>query len=273
MVGGRLRCLGTCQHLKNKYGRGLMAEIRLETPAPADVASALRRWKRDPSGGPSGGPRVDDDAGGDETGRRLLSVADVRGECVARGKQWGAAQQLPGIEHVVDIAMARDMDGSEMHRQLTANGQVTARLFEQWWLLEQRCERLVKFMAESFGDGNSHVLERHEELLRFKVLPAAKGEEQQLPISGVFKLLETHRGELEVREYSVSQTSLEQIFNQVGGTHSRTHALTHARTHALAHSLTHSRTHARTHSLTHSHTHSPTHSLTAYLYPVCLNTE
>ena len=33
MVGGRLRCLGSCQHLKNKYAQGFQAELKLAVPS------------------------------------------------------------------------------------------------------------------------------------------------------------------------------------------------------------------------------------------------
>merc|ERR1719164_24583 len=35
MVGGRLRCLGSCQHLKNRHGGGLMVELKLSTDVDA----------------------------------------------------------------------------------------------------------------------------------------------------------------------------------------------------------------------------------------------
>ena len=43
MVDGRLRCLGTEQHLKKRYGRGYQLEIRL-TEYP--LTPAARWWRR-----------------------------------------------------------------------------------------------------------------------------------------------------------------------------------------------------------------------------------
>ena len=34
MVGGRLRCLGTSQHLKTRFGKGLQLEARVKTTPP-----------------------------------------------------------------------------------------------------------------------------------------------------------------------------------------------------------------------------------------------
>ena len=40
MVGGRLRCLGSVQHLKSRYGKGYTLELRTEE-ADADGADAF----------------------------------------------------------------------------------------------------------------------------------------------------------------------------------------------------------------------------------------
>ena len=39
MVGGRLRALGPIQHLKDRFGRGFTFDVRVEAPAPAQVAA------------------------------------------------------------------------------------------------------------------------------------------------------------------------------------------------------------------------------------------
>jgi hypothetical protein len=39
MVDGRLRCLGSAQHLKTKYGLGYQVELGLMLPAAQEVAS------------------------------------------------------------------------------------------------------------------------------------------------------------------------------------------------------------------------------------------
>ena len=37
MVGGRLRCLGTIQHLKSKYGHGYTLTARIYDPSYEDI--------------------------------------------------------------------------------------------------------------------------------------------------------------------------------------------------------------------------------------------
>jgi ATP-binding cassette subfamily A (ABC1) protein 3 len=42
MVGGRLRCLGPIQHLKNKFGRGFMAVVKLSHPTEERVNAVIQ---------------------------------------------------------------------------------------------------------------------------------------------------------------------------------------------------------------------------------------
>merc|ERR1712159_243684 len=43
MVGGRLRCHGTAQHLKSKYGRGFMVDVKMLAPTAEEIADTIRR--------------------------------------------------------------------------------------------------------------------------------------------------------------------------------------------------------------------------------------
>jgi ATP-binding cassette, subfamily A (ABC1), member 3 len=43
MVGGRLRCLGSPQHLKNRYGQGFLNEVKLLAPSIDDINGVIGR--------------------------------------------------------------------------------------------------------------------------------------------------------------------------------------------------------------------------------------
>lgn len=45
MVNGHLRCLGSVQHLKNKYGEGYSLQFRLKNAADADLLVAEMKGK------------------------------------------------------------------------------------------------------------------------------------------------------------------------------------------------------------------------------------
>lgn len=70
---------------------------------------------------------------------------------------------------------------------------------------ELRMRRLVNFFELSFP--SSVLRERQEVKVRFEI--SSDG----LSISSVFALIEAHKEELMVEDFSVSQTSLEQVFN------------------------------------------------------------
>lgn len=44
MVNGKLRCLGTCQHLKDKYGDGYSIRLRLKKGADASVREDIQAF-------------------------------------------------------------------------------------------------------------------------------------------------------------------------------------------------------------------------------------
>ncbi|RLN99030.1 hypothetical protein DYB28_006385, partial [Aphanomyces astaci] len=64
-------------------------------------------------------------------------------------------------------------------------------------------------LGQSFGEPNVLLLERQNDLSRFKLV----GAKHSLALSNVFSLIESTKTELHVKEYTVSQTTLEQIFN------------------------------------------------------------
>merc|ERR1719393_1022524 len=45
MVGGRLRCIGSNQHLKARFGQGYQLELRIGGPTAADAAETAQKWQ------------------------------------------------------------------------------------------------------------------------------------------------------------------------------------------------------------------------------------
>lgn len=112
-------------------------------------------------------------------------------ECARRGQPQRAA-----------LATQR---GTELQRQLHRTGKVSISLFEEWWALEDKADGLDRFMSAAFK--GAVVVERHESQIRYR-LPGT-----EITLADVFEKIEGGKEELGVQEYSVSQTSLEQIFN------------------------------------------------------------
>jgi ATP-binding cassette, subfamily A (ABC1), member 3 len=48
MVKGNFQCIGTPQHIKNKYGEGLEIELKLRNPQRAELMQIMRRHNLQP---------------------------------------------------------------------------------------------------------------------------------------------------------------------------------------------------------------------------------
>jgi hypothetical protein len=133
--------------------------------------------------------------------------------------------------------------GALIHEAIQGEGSVTARLFLDWWLSEDSFVNLRDFMDSEFA-GRAILLERSGALscrYRIRRQQAASTEEgSSAPnspyggasssadendsnennsdgsnaLSEIFAKIENRKEYLRVQEYSVGQTTLEQIFNQ-----------------------------------------------------------
>ncbi|KAJ0410416.1 hypothetical protein P43SY_002748 [Pythium insidiosum] len=179
MVGGRLRCLGSIQHLKSRFGTGLMLELKLEAPAPPDVDQRVAAIA-------SAVPAI--------------STATLQAACAAMGHADWAAKISP--QHPTGFALHAVLARDEPDARLRPE------LFVAWWIAEERFLALHAFLAASFPEVETVTLvERQNDLCRYRLASDA------LRLGDVFRRIERGRGSLHLREYAVSQTTLEQIFN------------------------------------------------------------
>ncbi|RLO07401.1 hypothetical protein DYB28_004655, partial [Aphanomyces astaci] len=174
MVGGRLRCVGSIQHLKNRFGDGLMLHIKLAAVTSDAVA----------------GMAADAFKGVAEVTKETLQAT-----CTRLGKSHRAAS-IDG-NHPTGYVLA---DSLERHLAISAKD------FCTWWLSEDRFDSFSSHVTTSFG-GTAQLLERQNDQSRFKLVSPT------LKLSAVFSLIEGCRRDLHVEEYTVAQTTLEQIFN------------------------------------------------------------
>jgi len=176
MVGGRLRCLGSTQHLKDKFGSGYLAVVKLGAPPAERIDAVLRYLAPFLSGG-----RV-------EAGR-LQEVAAALGD--------------PSRARMVHPSGS----GWSLAASFAREGSVEASHFAEWWAGESLGAHLHAFVTATFP--GSALAERHGEFFTYRLAVDAA----TTRLSGIFKALESHKARLHMAEYSLSQTSLEQIFN------------------------------------------------------------
>uniref|UniRef100_M4C4G7 ABC transporter domain-containing protein n=1 Tax=Hyaloperonospora arabidopsidis (strain Emoy2) TaxID=559515 RepID=M4C4G7_HYAAE len=178
MVGGRLRCLGSVQHLKSRFGDGLVVDVKLATPTQQELGDLMQQNYGDAN--------------------ENITRDNLDDKCNAFGNQ-GLAQRV-AASHPTGYGLAAILE---------RDGYVKAESFLSWCLEETRFDTLYDFLAHSFSHGSVAVMERQNDFCRFKL----HGSNEELRLSKVFALVEGVKETMHVREYSVSQTSLEQIFN------------------------------------------------------------
>jgi ATP-binding cassette subfamily A (ABC1) protein 3 len=197
MVGGRLRCLGSIQHLKSRFGDGLVVDVKLRTPTPSEVAELVIKHAA------SGESKVLETDASDER----VTAEDLEDKCRAFGD---AA--------LVQRIVKTHPTGYSLAAALERDGFVRAAAFWSWCEEEARFDALHAYLLQAFGGNASDgegggegegvvVMERQNDFCRFKV----RGGRRRL--SEVFSRIEESKTERHIREYSVSQTTLEQIFN------------------------------------------------------------
>ena len=95
--------------------------------------------------------------------------------------------------------------GWSIASQLNTHAALDVDDFCEWWAVETIAARFNGFVLTNFE--GAYLVERHGDLLRYK-LP-----ELSLPLSEIFGMIEAKKSTLHVATYSLSQTTLEQIFN------------------------------------------------------------
>lgn len=201
MVDGVMRCLGSSQRLRNKYGLGYQIEILLRVPDDETVAamsSDLLAVLDKKSPGVISGELTRSEA---EAAVKSLSSSILDGLTTS-------AENIPNADWV--DRFCEHGSGADIHSSFQHSGFVTVAHLASWCILEGRYESLLQFMAKYF-DGYQ-VRERQIAKVRVEVpLLLPSGEPRKL--SRMFGIVEGSIKALHIVEYSISQTSLEQIFN------------------------------------------------------------
>ncbi|TMW64124.1 hypothetical protein Poli38472_014241 [Pythium oligandrum] len=179
MVGGQLRCLGSVQHLKSRFGDGLVFDVKMASPPVEQMQEMIDRHF--------------------SNGHLVVTPMELEEKCAALGDASFASRIVASHPSGYNLAAAMDRDGF-----------IRAEAFCSWFVEEARFEELHLYMCRAFGEGHIQVMERQNDFCRFKL----RGSNTQLRLSTVFDRVERVKSKMHIREYSVSQTTLEQIFNQ-----------------------------------------------------------
>jgi ATP-binding cassette, subfamily A (ABC1), member 3 len=172
MSGGRFKCLGSIQHLKNRFGKGIVFRARLASPEQKDVARVLAALGRL---------------------EELASMEALRSACTRLGR----SDRTNKLD-------ASDPTGWVIRSSLDRDGAVDAKAFALWWVGEDDAERFERFVVEKFP--SAELVEKRPGQFAYR-LP-----ELEMSLGRCFELFEESKAECRVQEYSVAGTSLESIF-------------------------------------------------------------
>jgi ATP-binding cassette subfamily A (ABC1) protein 3 len=176
MVGGRFKCLGTATHIKNKFGSGYEFLLKVRQPRQDEIQHNL-----------------------DMLTNRLnisQSIPDSRvDECL---------QLLNCMELKHEIK--KGGFGAPIYQELQTDKAVSAHTFVEWCITEGFGQRIYDWLRQHFKQ--VVIIEHYLTFYKFKV-----EKEQGQSLGYLFGVIEDNREALNISEYSLSQTSLEQIFN------------------------------------------------------------
>ena len=184
MVGGYMRCLGSITHLRARFGHGYQLELKLRDPSAEAVADLLSQGIDFP---------------------HRVTAADLPHLCAVLGDAGRAA-----------TVNADDEAGFGLWQSLDANGACTPDFFASWYVLQDYRAAMLAYVAAAFP--GSSLVEQHEQNFRFSIPQVGR------TLSSIFAKIEDARTgdsdegsiaqRVEIEEYAVSQTTLEQVFNK-----------------------------------------------------------
>ena len=89
---------------------------------------------------------------------------------------------------------------------LENDSMIPIEVFASWWIQEDQVRDVGAFFATKFK--SAELIERHGTHMTYQL------NKQEIKLYKLFDVMESYRQRLDIAEYSVSETSLEQIFNR-----------------------------------------------------------
>jgi ATP-binding cassette subfamily A (ABC1) protein 3 len=194
MAGGKLRCLGSAQQLKSKFGQGYQVEMKVKNvePSDADYVENLSKIA-------------------EAAEIKLPTLANEDGEAtyddifINLETTMVALAALTGDTFLTDMVSEHDPAGYTVFKEATSAMGVDLDGLVVFATSELRMRKLNSFIAETYPQ--SVVRERQDTKARYEV------SSETVKIGNIFSNIEEYKADLQVNEYGVSQTSLEQVFN------------------------------------------------------------
>lgn len=173
MVNGEFKCLGSIQHIKNKFGKGYEIEVKTQVPSPVEIDSVLARL------GMPRGSRV-----------ALTRIEELLGRL--------------GAIHLNEEISPKG-SGSSLFLELRKPLGLAVEMLAEYFIIQSEYgPRIMNFLRTQLG--NFSIIEHFQNFYRFKL-------DTNISIGSVFGTFEENKNQLKISQYSVRQATIEQIFN------------------------------------------------------------
>jgi len=191
MAGGNLKCLGSAQQLKSKFGQGYQVELKIKNVETADkdyvdILNGLAK---------TAGVTEDDAI---ERGDEIFLDLDKTKE---------ALNEVSSDGYLTDLVNEKNLNGQGylVWKEAKSPRGIDLDEIAEFATSELRMRFLFEFFNTTYPD--NVLRERQDTKTRYEV--SSKG----VRIGDIFAAIEENKVRLMVAEYGVSQTSLEQVFN------------------------------------------------------------
>lgn len=194
MAGGKLKCLGSAQNLKSRYGTGYQIELKVMVASKGDDdveanISTLIDWSSKDTN------IVDSEAGNGELHSLVFNLS----------RTIAAVQHLTGNDYLSSKINSDDPGGYLIFKNAKSDAGVSVYELAAFCTNELRLRDTAVFFEENYPE--SILRERQDAKMRFEVPSSGT------KISSVFEAIEKNKKKLRLSDYGVSQTTLEQVFN------------------------------------------------------------
>ncbi|KAG8371966.1 hypothetical protein BUALT_Bualt12G0017800 [Buddleja alternifolia] len=206
MVGGKLRCIGSPQHLKNRFGNHLELEIKPTEVSSVDLDTMCQIIQENFFDIPCNPRSILNDLeiciGGIDSTAAEFSLSS---EMIVMIGRW------LGNEERVETLVSGNSDSrgpfcEQLSDQLFRDGGIQLRVFSEWWLTKEKFAAIDSFVQSSFPGATYQSCDGLS--VKYQLLY-----DEDLSLADVFGHMERNRNALCISEYSISQSTLETIFN------------------------------------------------------------